>query len=40
VAGILIPTSPKVPAGEDQEHQIHIEHAELALLPGGTIAEG
>jgi MFS family permease len=40
VAGILIPTSPKVPAGEDQDHHAHIEHAELALLPGGTIAEG
>ena len=40
VAGLLIPTSPKVPAGEDQDHHVHIEHAELALVPGGTIAEG
>jgi len=39
VAGVLIPTSPKVPAGEDQEHHVHLEHAELALVPGGTIAE-
>ena len=40
VAGLLIPTSPKVPAGEDQDHHVHIEHAELVLLPGGSIAEG
>ncbi len=40
VAALLIPTSAKIPAGEDQEHQLHIEHAELALVPGGTIAEG
>ena len=40
VAGIMIPNSPRVPAGEDQEHHRHIEHAELALVPGGTIAEG
>jgi EmrB/QacA subfamily drug resistance transporter len=40
VAGIMIPTSAKVPAGEDQDHRVHLEHAELALVPGGTIAEG
>jgi len=40
VAGALIPTSPKVAAGEDQDHHVHLEHAELALVAGGTIAEG
>ncbi len=39
VAGIMIPTSPRVPAGEDQEHRHHVEHAELALVPGGTIVD-
>jgi sugar phosphate permease len=39
VAGIMIPTTPKVPAGDDQEHHHHVEHAELALVPGGTIVE-
>ena len=39
VAAAFIPTSARVPAGEDQEHHHHLEHAELALVPGGTITE-
>jgi MFS family permease len=39
VAAIFIPTTPKVPAGEDRDHHHHLEHAELALIPAGTIAE-
>jgi MFS family permease len=39
VAAIFIPTTPRVAAGEDQDHQHHLEHAELAMVPGGTIAE-
>jgi MFS family permease len=39
VAAVLIPTADRTPAGEDQEHHVHLEHAELALVPGGTLAE-
>ena len=39
VAAFFIPTPMALPAGEDLEHHIHLEHAELALIPGGTISE-
>ena len=39
VAAFLIPTPVALPAGEDLEHKVHLEHAELAFLPGGTISE-
>jgi EmrB/QacA subfamily drug resistance transporter len=39
VAAIFIPKTPKLPAGEDRDHHHHLEHAELALIPAGTIAE-
>jgi hypothetical protein len=39
VAAFLIPTAESLPAGEDLEHHVHIEHAELALIAGGTISE-
>lgn len=39
VAAFFIPTAPPLPAGEDLEHNVHLEHAELALIAGGTISE-
>ena len=39
LAAILIPTAETLPAGEDLEHNLHVEHAELALIAGGTISE-
>ena len=35
----LHPHVTKVPAGEDRDHHHHLEHAELALIPAGTITE-
>jgi EmrB/QacA subfamily drug resistance transporter len=40
IAALFIPTAAKLPAGQDLDHRTHLEHAELALLPGGTISEG
>lgn len=39
VAALCIPTAESLPAGEDLDHHVHIEHAELALIAGGTISE-
>ena len=36
-AALLIPRSPGVGADPDLTH--HLEHAELAVVPGGSIAE-
>jgi MFS family permease len=40
VAAVFIPKSAKVPAGHDRDDNPHLEHAELALVPGGSIVEG
>ncbi len=41
VAAIFIPTGPPVSAAEaEAEVADHLSHAELALIPGGTITEG
>ena len=37
VAAIFIPTTPRAPGGDHHEH--HLDHAELALVPGGTLTE-
>ncbi len=39
IAALFIPTAEPLPAGEDLEHNVHVEHAELALIAGGTISE-
>ena len=40
VAALFIPTAARLPAGEDLDHHTHLEHAELAIVAGGTISEG
>lgn len=40
IAAFIIPTAAALPAGEDLEHHLHLEHAELAIVAGGTVAEG
>jgi EmrB/QacA subfamily drug resistance transporter len=40
IAAFFIPTAAKLAAGEDLDHRAHPEHAELAMVPGGTISEG
>ncbi len=39
VAAVFIPTAVPLAAGEDLDHNIHLEHAELALVPGGALTE-
>jgi EmrB/QacA subfamily drug resistance transporter len=39
VAAVFIPTAVPLAAGEDLEHNIHMEHAELALIPGAALTE-
>jgi len=39
IAAFFIPAPLALTAGEDLDHKIHLEHAELALVPGGTISE-
>jgi EmrB/QacA subfamily drug resistance transporter len=39
VAAVFIPTAVPLAAGEDLEHNMHTEHAELALVPGGALTE-
>lgn len=39
IAAFFIPTAEALPAGEDLDHNVHVEHAELALIAGGTISE-
>jgi MFS family permease len=38
VAASFIPTTPREPLSAPHEH--HLDHAELALIPGGTLTEG
>jgi MFS family permease len=39
IAAFFIPKASRLPSGEDLEHNMHVEHAELALIAGGTISE-
>ena len=39
IAALFVPTASPLPSGEDLEHKMHVEHAELAIIAGGTISE-